>query len=164
MEHSHTRSYPQHRFRIAGASHADQIYHLRFGTEARRPLFSAWPAARAVVCALRDREARGHAQSWAVLVMPDHVDWPCSLENGSTLPELLARVKDQTTERLRTLGVLGPVWHDGYSDRALGDEEQMQAVARHLVSDPVRQGVVAFLGDCPHWDAAWLRGGEAARR
>lgn len=90
--------------------------------------------------------------------MPDHVHWLCTLGEVVTLPLLVAGVKGAATRRLRALGVSGAVWQEGFFDRALRREEDMQAAARYLVSDPVRQGLVESLGDYAHWDAAWVQG------
>jgi len=130
---------------------------LRFATHARQPVFQDWRAARVVVRALQERHARGEAQSWAFVVMPDHVHWLCGLGTKCSLPELVGRVKSRVTIKLRKRN-LAPkeLWQDGFFDRALRREEDMPAAARYLVSDPVRSGLVTSLGDYPHWDAVWI--------
>ena len=45
---------------------------------------------------------------------------------------------------------------DGYHDHALRQEEDLRAVARYIIANPVRAGLVERIGDYPHWDAAWL--------
>ena len=59
-----------------------------------------------------------------------------------------------TTNRLR--GDHGPIWQKGYHDRAVRSEEDLRNVARYIVANPLRAGLVKRLGDYPFWDAAWL--------
>jgi REP element-mobilizing transposase RayT len=54
------------------------------------------------------------------------------------------------------IGGRGGVWQAGFHDHALRKEEDMQAVARYVVANPLRAGLVTRLGDYPLWDAAWL--------
>ena len=44
----------------------------------------------------------------------------------------------------------------GYYDHALRQEEDMQKIARYIVANPIRAGLVNKVGDYPHWDAIWL--------
>ncbi|MFB6261862.1 MAG: transposase, partial [Thiohalorhabdaceae bacterium] len=51
-----------------------------------------------------------------------------------------------------------PVWQPGFHDRAIRREEDLEAVARYVVANPLRAGLVDRIADYPHWDAAWLDG------
>jgi REP element-mobilizing transposase RayT len=54
-------------------------------------------------------------------------------------------------------GVTGvPMWQHGFHDQALRREEDLAAMARYVVRNPVRAGLVKKTGDYPHWDAIWL--------
>jgi hypothetical protein len=35
-------------------------------------------------------------------------------------------------------------------------DEDLRAVARYVILNPVRAGLVQRVGDYPHWDAVWL--------
>jgi putative transposase len=48
------------------------------------------------------------------------------------------------------------LWQPGYFDRALRKEDDRLAVARYLVANPLRAGIVQRIGDYPHWDSVWL--------
>lgn len=48
------------------------------------------------------------------------------------------------------------LWQDGFHDHALRAEEDVVEVARYVVSNPLRAGLVRCLGDYPLWDAVWL--------
>jgi putative transposase len=55
----------------------------------------------------------------------------------------------------RATGGAGQVWQGAFHDRALRPGDEWQAMARYLVANPVRAGIVARLGDYPFWDAIW---------
>jgi hypothetical protein len=52
----------------------------------------------------------------------------------------------------------GPVWQPGYHDHALRREEDLVTVSRYLVANPLRAGLVAYIGNYPLWDAIWFDG------
>lgn len=54
------------------------------------------------------------------------------------------------------LGRSGPLWQKGFHDRALRQEEDLQAVARYVIANPRRAGLVDRTGSYPLWDAKWL--------
>ena len=43
-----------------------------------------------------------------------------------------------------------------FHDRALRREEDVKAVARYIIANPIRAGLVRRAGDYPHWDCVWL--------
>jgi len=49
-----------------------------------------------------------------------------------------------------------PVWQRGFHDHAVRREEDLQALARYVVANPVRAGLVQRTGLYPHWDAIWV--------
>ena len=50
----------------------------------------------------------------------------------------------------------GALWQKAYYDHALRKEEDIRAVARYIVANPLRAGLVDKLGNYPLWDAIWL--------
>ncbi len=69
----------------------------------------------------------------------------------------MGRTKSRTTVALnRKLRREGPLWQPGFHDRAIRKEEDLQAVARYIVANPVRAGLAGKVGDYPLWDATWL--------
>lgn len=53
-------------------------------------------------------------------------------------------------------GRVGAVWQPAYFDHALRAEEDLKQVARYIVTNPLRAGLVRKIGDYSHWDAVWL--------
>jgi REP element-mobilizing transposase RayT len=139
-------------------SQPGQIYILTSVTYRRRPMFSDFHLGRVVVHAMRHHDSTGSTQTLAYVVMPDHFHWLLTLGSGFDLPRLMASVKGYTARRIDQLVDLDgdPVWQEGYHDHALRREEDVQTVARYVVANPLRAGLVERLGDYPLWDAKWL--------
>ena len=47
-------------------------------------------------------------------------------------------------------------WQTAFYDHALREEEDRLDVARYIVANPLRAGLVERLADYPYWDSVWL--------
>ncbi|MBK5417187.1 REP-associated tyrosine transposase [Pseudomonas sp. TH31] len=145
-----------HRLRTGRYSGSGQIYLLTAVVRNRQPVFSSFKTGRMVVDAFQKAQQEQFAKSLAWVVMPDHFHWLIELQNIS-LPKLIARTKSRTTVALnRAIQREDPLWQPGFHDRAIRKEEDLQAVARYIVANPLRAGLVEKVGDYPLWDAIWL--------
>ncbi|MFJ3376041.1 REP-associated tyrosine transposase [Pseudomonas sp. NPDC086112] len=145
-----------HRLRSGRYSESGQIYLLTAVVLNREPLFRNFKNGRLVVDAFRTAEREELATSLAWVVMPDHFHWLIELQN-TQLSTLMARTKSRIAVTVnRSIRRQGPVWQHGYHDRAIRKEEDLQAVARYIVANPLRAGLVEKVGDYPLWDAIWL--------
>jgi REP element-mobilizing transposase RayT len=133
-----------------------QIYLLTSVTNGRQPLFADWRVGRLVVDEFRRTQNEGRVQSLAWVVMPDHFHWLIELRKGS-LGQLMRRVKALSAQAtMRKIHNPLPVWQKGYHDRAVRREEDLPGIARYIVANPLRAGLVRRIGDYPLWDAIWL--------
>ncbi|MFO1430843.1 MAG: transposase [Candidatus Competibacteraceae bacterium] len=99
---------------------------------------------------------QGLVDSLAWVIMPDHLHWLIQLRN-MPLQQLMQGVKSRSAIAInRRLGTDGQVWQKGYYDHALRKEEDIKALARYIVANPLRAGLVTKIGDYPLWDAVWL--------
>lgn len=88
--------------------------------------------------------------------MPEHCHWLIALQAGE-LSRVVQGVKSRAAIAInRHLGRSGPVWQTSFHDHALRREEDMLDVARYIVANPLRAGLVRRVGDYPLWDAVWL--------
>ena len=142
--------------RLGQFSETRRLYLLTSTTLARAPIFNDFRSARLLVAEFRQAEEEGSARSLAWVVMPDHFHWLVELGPAS-LKRLMRRVKSRSTMMInRHRGRSGQLWQKGFHDRAVRREEDVQDVARYVVMNPKRAGLVARAGDYPHWDAIWL--------
>ena len=143
--------------RLGRYSETGRIYLVTAVTHQREPLFSAFELARIVVHALRKADALGRCRSLAFVVMPDHVHWLVELRDGdlsALVGQFKATAAGGINRRLDTAG--RQRWQKGFHDHALRKDEDLVALARYVVANPLRAGIVRRIGDYPHWDAIWL--------
>jgi len=142
------------RGRFSAPSH---VYHVTTATHDRTPFFADFGAACAVGRCLGRREVGGDAHTLAWVLMPDHAHWLIELGARDTLAQVVSRLKSASARAANpVLCRRGALWAPAYHDHALRDEEDLRAVARYLVGNPVRAGLVAQVGDYPFWNAVWL--------
>jgi REP element-mobilizing transposase RayT len=79
------------------------------------------------------------------------------LGSRKALPVVVAAVKSESARRIRRAsGESLTVWQRGYFDRAMRRDEDVVAVARYIVANPLRAGLVASISEYPHWDVCWM--------
>jgi REP element-mobilizing transposase RayT len=145
-----------HRLRTGRFSAPGQIYLVTTVVQNRDPVFRDFMQGRLVVDALKKAQEEELVLSLAWVVMPDHLHWLFELKNN-TLTCIMARTKSRITLALnRSLERDGSLWQHGFHDRAIRRDEDVPAVARHIVANPLRAGLVEKIGDYPLWDAVWL--------
>jgi REP element-mobilizing transposase RayT len=138
-------------------SEPGRIYLVTTVTRDRRPVFSDLASGRIVVHCLRDVEWSGLAETLCFVVMPDNLHWLLALDERKPLSRVVQVLKNLSARRLNALrGEVGPVWQAGFHDHALRAEEDVVAVARDVVANPVRAGLVQRVGEYALWDARWL--------
>jgi REP element-mobilizing transposase RayT len=145
-----------YRLRTGRYSEPGRIYLLTAVTRERQPIFNDWRMGRLVVNEFRRADQEGDATSMAWVVMPDHIHWLVELHNGD-LPKLMQTTKSLSARHInQARSHSAPVWQKGYFDRALRREEDLKAMARYIIANPLRAGLVDQIGDYPLWDAIWL--------
>ena len=134
-----------------------QLYLLTFATVRRQPHFLDWNIASDTARLMAGSKAWMDSRLLAWTLMPDHWHGLVELGSGAALAKCVRQLKGASTRALRQRHpCLGDVWARGYHDRAIRRDEDLDAVARYLVMNPVRAGLVKRAGDYPYWDAVWL--------
>jgi putative transposase len=125
-------------------------------TQNRNPIFSDFDIARLLIRELQLTSVELRITSLAWVVMPDHLHWLFIL-NHSFISEVARRVKGKSAYMInRHLGCYSRVWQRGFHDHAIRKDEDIRSVARYIVANPLRAGLVKNIGDYPFWDAVWL--------
>jgi REP element-mobilizing transposase RayT len=148
---------PRDELRKGRFSQAGSAYHVIAVVADRRPLFHDLGCGRVLVEEMRRLHLAGEVTSLAFVVMPDHLHWLFVLGDHLDLSAVVRALKGRSAARLgRARGVPGPVWQRGFFDHAVRRDEDLRPIARYIVANPLRRGLVQHLGDYPLWDAAWL--------
>ena len=126
-------------------------YQITTTTQNREPLFTHFPAACAAARCFEDLALLKSSRMLAWVLMPDHAHWLLQLG------DVVGRLKSASSRHSnRTLNRTGSLWSKAFHDHALREEEDLQAVARYIVANPLRAGLVKRIGDYPFWNAIWL--------
>lgn len=132
-------------------SELNRIYLITTVTKNRRRIFEDFYVARSLVTILQQEQSLQRAETLAYVIMPDHLHWLMKLENTINLSRVVGAVKSLSAHRLKEI-----IWQPGFHDHAVRNEEDLQTIARYIVANPLRAGLVKSIGDYPHWDAIWL--------
>lgn len=153
----------QNTLRAGRLSLAGHAYLLTTCTQSRQTLFADFRAARTLARCINDQAIVGDCHVLAWVVMPDHMHLLIQLGVARCLSSFMNGLKGASARQVNLcLGRSGPVWQPAYHDRLLRKEENLVAVARYIVANPVRAGLAGRIGDYPHWDVCWLGDGDRA--
>ncbi|THF58116.1 REP-associated tyrosine transposase [Pseudothauera rhizosphaerae] len=145
------------RLRRGRFSETGRIYLVSTVTRERQPVFRDFTLARLAIRELAACDALEACETLAFVLMPDHLHWLLDLGTAD-LSALLRRFKSTSARRVNAARntAESPLWQTGFHDHALRREEDVAQVARYVVANPVRSGLVRSVRDYPHWNAVWL--------
>jgi REP element-mobilizing transposase RayT len=136
---------------------AHQVYCITTVTRDRQPLFTDITAARLLVRELRRLHECGDVISLAWVVMPDHLHWLIQLNEHWSLSRVVKTLKARSALAInRHRRQSGSLWQRAYYDRAARKDEDIRCIARYIIANPLRAGLVRDIGDYPHWDCIWM--------
>jgi putative transposase len=151
--------------RIAGFAYRGPYqYFLTFCVRDRRSVFLDRSTASRVIDHFLRTSRVWHFALLAYCVMPDHVHLLVEgLRDDSDLRRFAKRLKQGAAQSYsREFGT--PLWQEGYFDHVLRAEEDARQVARYILDNPVRAGLVAHPSEYPFlgsgvWDLKDLLSG-----
>jgi len=155
---------PRHRTRKGTAalrkgrfSAPNQIYHISTATIERLPVFESLQFGRILVQAMKREDDAGHTLTLAFVIMPDHLHWLFMLIGSRSMEICVNTVKSYSTRRINQANQCkGPLWQKGFFDRAVRSDEDLVTVARYIVANPLRGGLVKTIRQYSLWDARWI--------
>jgi len=143
------------RLRNGRASISSQIYLITTVTSKRKPIFLDLYEGRILVQSIYDVSL--DAQTLCYVVMPDHFHWLVQLGEGHAISRVVQRVKACSGFNIKQkLSMKEKLWQAGYHDHAIRKDEDIKMVARYVIANPLRAGLVNKIEDYPLWDACWL--------
>ncbi|MGR8999898.1 MAG: REP-associated tyrosine transposase [Gammaproteobacteria bacterium] len=149
---------PYNNLRKGRLSEAERGYFITTElADRKKRYFDDFLCARLIVMNMKLLHEDQTVYSLAWVVMPDHVHWLFQLESTATLSEVVKTFKARIAHRVNAyLGKSGPLWQKNLYDHALRKEEDVWEIARYIVANLLRAGLVKHIGDYPHWDAIRL--------
>lgn len=146
-----------HALRKGRASIPNGVYLITTTTFERKKIFDDFAVGCAAARCFEDADFLGDAKMLAWVLMPDHTHWLLQLGERDSLRRVVNRIKSASARYVnRARGASGVVWAKAFHDHGLRGEEDLPAVARYVVANPLRAGLVSRIGDYPFWNAVWL--------
>ena len=137
-------------------SQPNGIYLVTTTTDRRFPWFRDFALARIASRSMQDPDFILDSENLCWVVMPDHIHVLLQLHDAS-LSQVVRQLKARGAMKLnREIGRSGAFWYCGFHDYAVRKEKDLVGVARYIVANPVRAGLVKKVGDYPYWNAVWL--------
>jgi REP element-mobilizing transposase RayT len=113
-------------------------------THLRRPVFLDARAAAATLDAIRVMCREQSFANLAYCLMPDHAH---VLVQGRAADSDFIRMTSQLKQRsafaCRAISGTGKLWQDGFHDRVARQDEDLRAMARYIIENPVRAGLTS---------------------
>ena len=139
------------------ASLPRHVYHVTVATRRRQRYFEPFAAACTAARSFTDAKSVGEATLLAWVLMPDHAHWLLQLGDQEPLQVVVGRMKSRSARAVNRLrGEKRPVWASACQEHAVRSDENLRAIARFIVANPLRAGLVKSVSDYPFWDAVWL--------
>jgi putative transposase len=137
-------------------SEPGRAYHVTTVVADRRPVFRDLRLGRILVREMMRLEEEEAVESLAFVVMPEHLHWLFRLRDRIPLSEVMRRLKGRSGRLLAVATGHRPFWQRAFYDHAIRGDEDLRAVARYIVANPLRRNLVKRVTDYPLWDAVWL--------
>ena len=132
-------------------SEANRIYMITTVCSERIPYFEDFKTARILIHTMMGHEKYHFAETLSFIIMPDHLHWLMQLGDAKDLSETVGSLKAITSKKIGK-----SIFQNGFYDHAVRKEEDIKELARYIVANPLRAGLVEDINDYPHWDAVWM--------
>jgi putative transposase len=133
-----------------------QVYLLTTTVRRRQRVFEHAAAATSACACFDNERLLGTNRMLAWVLMPDHLHFLLELGHDEDLEQCVSRLKSASARQANMcLGRSGALWSAGFHDHALRREETVPVVARYVIENPVRAGLVERVEDYPYWNSIW---------
>jgi REP element-mobilizing transposase RayT len=148
---------PGHRaLRRGRYSQPGSVYLVTFTTHSRDRVFEDFALACAACRTFEPSVAAEAATLLCWVLMPDHFHGLVRLEGTRPLSAVVQRAKSLSTRACRRVRPGVTTWTRAFHDHAVRRDEDWQRMARYIVDNPRRAGLVNRVGDYPFWNAVWF--------
>jgi len=120
-------------------------YFVTLCTANRQPYFSDARMAGIIEKEIEFRRVKKEIQIYSYCLMPDHLHLLLSLSPGfdRKLQDWVSAFKRYTAKSVYETAGLKPLWQKNFYDRIASDEESLIEIAKYIVQNPVRRGIVS---------------------
>lgn len=129
---------------------AGRVYFMTLRAYQHHSPFAHSELAQLIIDVLHDEQDRQHCLVFTYCLMPDHLHFLLGprREDISVL-DFVNEFKGKTTNRSWKMGWAGKLWQPRFFDHIVRDEEDLLAISKYIVNNPVRKGLVQRPEDWP---------------
>jgi putative transposase len=125
-----------------------ETYFVTTDTWERRKVFLKSTAAELVEAKLFEYRDKGRYCVHSYVVMPDHFHVLLTPGKTTSLEKAIGLIKGGSSYDIgKALHMKFPVWHEGFTEHGIRDEEDYETHVRYIQSNPVKAGLVREPGD-----------------
>lgn len=136
---------PKHRTKPGGT------YFVTTDTWQRRELFPKSPIAEIVEAKLFEYREKGFYLVHRYVVMPDHFHIILTPGATTTLEKAMGLIKGGSSFDIgKAVAMRFPVWHEGFAEHLIRDQDDYETHVRYIDSNPVKAGLTREPGEFPH--------------
>jgi len=139
-------------------SQTNSEYFITFNTYNRVEIFNNFTVAQLFCQQLAVNEKKHNCLWLTWVLMPDHFHGLLRLgEDNTSLSKVLGELKGTTAHLINTeLKRKGKLWQSSYYDHALREDEDRKEIARYIVANPLRKGLVTNISHYHYWNSIYL--------
>jgi putative transposase len=136
---------PKHRTKPGGT------YFVTTDTWQRREIFHKPAAAEIIEAKLFEYRDKGSYLVHRYVVMPDHLHAILTPGRTTTLERAVGLIKGGSSFDIgKTFAMKFPVWHEGFAEHLIRDQDDYDSHVRYIDSNPVKAGLVREAGGYPY--------------
>lgn len=138
-------------------SQANTEYFITFNIHNRSSIFEDVKISRLFCKHIAVNERKNQCKWLTWVLMPDHFHGLLRLGEKVQLSKVIAELKGTTAYKINAeLGRKGKLWQTSFYDHALREEENRKNIARYIVANPLRKGLVKDIKKYPYWNSIYL--------
>jgi len=127
----------------------DMVVHIIIGTHAKKPYFSGPKVAASLTSMIKEVSLEKGNRIHAYCVMHDHVHILVDASDKCGVIDFIKVVKGRFSASSRKAYPHTRLFQRSFYDHILRKDEDVMAVARYVIANPVRAGIVDEVGKYP---------------
>jgi putative transposase len=122
---------------------------VTIATRGKRAIFSDGNLTGDFVALVKGACKQNNIPLYAYCMMPDHAHFLLSVSETKGIIEFVREIKGLSTRLAWQHGYKGAIWQRSFYDHFLRRDEDCMVVARYIIGNPVRSGIVERGEDYP---------------
>ncbi len=138
-------------------SSANSEYFITFNCHNKAAIFESHQLAHLFCQSIKTNEEKFNCIWLTWVLMPDHFHGLLHLGLNTSLSDVVGNLKGSTSRAINCVTrTRGKLWQTSFYDRCLRHEDDRKSIARYIVANPLRKGLVKQIGEYSYWNSVYL--------